>query len=73
MKIEMNMDYEEIEEYSMEAEYGDEILSTGWNPAVDLVCQEQRYSKRNEQVSMPADLTTEIIDLFLRKMYSMQR
>lgn len=73
MKIEMNMDYEKIEEYSMDAEYGDEILSAGWNPSVDLVCQEQRYSERNEQVSMPADLTTEIIDLFLRKMYSIQR
>jgi hypothetical protein len=73
MKIEMDMSYEKIEEVSIDAEYGDEILSAGWNPAVDLVCREQLHAVRNEQVAMPADLTTEIIDMFLRQMYSMQR
>jgi hypothetical protein len=73
MSIEMNMNYEIIEEPSMDAEYGDEIMSTGWNPAVDLIGQQQLHPQSTEQVAMPADLTTEIIDVFLRKMYSMQR
>ena len=71
MKIEMNMNYDKIEEPSLDAEYSDEILDTGWNPDVDLVCQEQQM-ERDEHAAMPVDLTTEIIDLFLRKMYSIQ-
>jgi len=73
MNIEMNMSHEKIEETSMAAEYGDEILSTGWNPAVDLVCQERLHTQNNEQAPMPVDLTTEVAELFLRKMYSFQR
>lgn len=71
MKIEMNMNYDKIEEPSLDVEYSDEVLDTGWNPSVDLVCQEQQM-ERDEHVAMPVDLTTEIVDLFLRKMYSMQ-
>lgn len=73
MNIEMNMNYEKIEEPLVEAGYDDEILNTGWNPAVDLVSQEHLHSTSNERVAMPPDLTTEVIELFLRKMYSMQR
>ena len=73
MNIDMNMNYEKIAEPSMDAEYGDEILSTGWNPAVDLVCQEYLHAMDNEKAAMPPDLTTEVIELFLQKMYSMQR
>ena len=73
MSIETNMNFEIIEEPSMDAEYGEEILSTGWNPALDLVEQEHLYTQNKEQAVMPVDLTNEIIDVFLRKMYSMQR
>ncbi len=74
MNIEMNMNYDKIEEPSMYAGYDDEILEAGWNPAVGLAPQEQHaYTSDNQQASMPPDLTTEVVDLFLRKMYSMQR
>lgn len=70
MSIEMNMNYDKIEEPSIDAGYDDEILDTGWNPAVGLAPQEQHVHAR---AAMPPDLTNEVIDLFLRKMYSMQR
>ena len=38
MDIGMNMDSCEIECDSMEDEYGEEVLYSGWNPAVTLVC-----------------------------------
>lgn len=38
MGIVMNMDSYEIEYDSTENEYGEEILSSGWNPSVTLVC-----------------------------------
>jgi hypothetical protein len=74
----MNMSNYEIEdnaiEYdSMESEYGLEIMCTGWNPAVDLVCQEQLNLPTEKQMSMPTDLTTAIAELFLEKMYTYQR
>jgi hypothetical protein len=74
MSIEMNMNYDKIEEPSIDAGYDDEILDTGWNPAVGLAPQEQHvHLSDNERSVMPPDLTNEVIDLFLRKMYSMQR
>jgi hypothetical protein len=73
MNIDMNMNYEKIEEPSTDVEYDDEILSTGWNPAVELVGQEHLQETESTRVVMPPDLTTEVVDIFLRKMYSMQR
>ena len=35
----MKMSGYEIDLDSMELEYGEEIMSAGWNPDVDLVCQ----------------------------------
>ena len=29
----------EIEQDAMETEYGEEIMSAGWNPAVEMVCK----------------------------------
>jgi hypothetical protein len=29
----------EIEQDAMETEYGEEIMSAGWNPAVEQVCE----------------------------------
>lgn len=29
----------EIEQDAMETEYGEEIMSAGWNPAVEMVCE----------------------------------
>jgi hypothetical protein len=68
MSITMGMDSYEIECDSMEAEYGVEIMCTGWNPAVDLLCQ-QLLVTTEKQVAMPTDLTTVIEDFFLAKKY----
>lgn len=73
MNIDMNMNYDKIEEPSMGVEYDDEILNTGWNPAVELVGQEHLHETESQRFAMPPDLTTEVVELFLRKMYSMQR
>lgn len=74
MSIEMNMNYDKIEEPSIEPSYDDEILEAGWNPAVGLAPQEQHaHASDNQRTSLPPDLTNEVIDIFLRKMYTMQR
>jgi hypothetical protein len=70
----MNMNYDKIEEPSMDAVYDDEILDAGWNPAIGSAPQEQQaHTSDNQQTSMPPDLRTEVVDLFRRKVYSMQR
>jgi len=82
MKTTMDMSSYEIEQEALELEYGDEILSAGWNPAVDLVCEQLLQIPNDEQMTMAADLTkldsaadvsTAVSEIFLRKMYSYQR
>lgn len=73
MSITINMSSYEIEHDSMEAEYGLEIMCAGWNPAVDLVYTQQLHLPTEKQMIMPTDLTTEIAELFLEKMYAYQR
>jgi hypothetical protein len=77
MKVTMNMSNYEIEHETIDAEYGDEILYTGWNPEIDSVCQQLQLEPQlvptTQQLTMPADLATEVAELFLRKMYSYQR
>lgn len=73
MSIILNMGNYEIESDSMEAEYGEEILCAGWNPAVELVCQQQTFVPTRRQMFMPADLVTVDAELFLQKMYACQR
>ena len=52
-----------------EAEYGEEVLNAGWNPAVMLV-QHASELKKN---TMPAELATVDVELFLQMMYVCQR
>lgn len=68
----INMSSNEVELDSMEDEYGDEILCGGWNPDVDLVCQQLKLVSANEQMAMLANPAALISDLMLRKMYSYQ-
>jgi len=35
----MGINNTEIEQDAMETEYGEEIMSAGWNPAVEKVCE----------------------------------
>ena len=85
MKSTMDMSSYEIEQDAqdvMENEYGEEILSAGWNPAVDLVCEQLLQIPTDEQMAIAAelpmldsvaDVSTAVSELFLRKMYSYQR
>jgi len=82
MKTTMDMSSYDIEQDAMESEYGEEILSAGWNPAVDLVCEQLLQIPTDEQIAMAAelptldsaaDVSTAVSEIFLRKMYSYQR
>lgn len=74
MKTIMDMSNYEIEYESIVDDYGDEILSSGWNPEIDLVHEQlQLVPASSEQLPMPEGLATEVVELFLRKMYSYQR
>ena len=82
MKTTMDMSSYETEQDAMEIEYGEEIMSTGWNPAVDLVCEQLLQIPTDEQMAMAAELPTlnsaedvssAVSEIFLRKMYSYQR
>jgi hypothetical protein len=48
-------------------------LCSGWNPEIDSVSQQLQLVPANQELDMPADLSTEVAELFLRKMYSYQR
>ena len=73
MSVVMNMSSYEIERDSTEAEYGEEVMYAGWNPAVAQVSLQQVAVPANRHVSMPADLTAVDAELFLQKMYAWQR
>lgn len=68
MKITMDMSSHEIEQDATELEeYGEEIMNTGWNPAVDMVSGLQ-------EIETPADVTTAVVaEIVLRKLYSYQQ
>lgn len=81
MRTTMDMSSYEIEQDAMEIEYGEEIMSAGWNPAVDLVCEQLLQVPTDEEMSMaaelamldtPDDVSTAVSEIFLRKMYSYQ-
>ena len=81
MRTTMDMSSYEIEQDAMEIEYGEEIMSAGWNPAVDLVCEQLLQVPADEEMSMaaelamldtPDDVSAAVSEIFLRKMYSYQ-
>ncbi len=63
----------EIEQDSIDAEYGDDILYAGWNPEVDAVSQQLQLETTTIQRDMSAAPLTQVAELFLRRMYSFQR
>ena len=52
---------------------GDEILCAGWNPEVDSVRRQLQLVPTIEQRAMPAALTMEVAEQFLRMLYAYQR
>lgn len=73
MSITMSMSSYEVEHDSMEAEYGAEIMCAGWNPAVDMLCQQQLLIPTERQKAMPTDLTAVIAEFFMAKKYAQRR
>ena len=70
----MKMSNYEMDLDSMDEEYGDEIMSAGWNPEVDQVCQQLQLLPVGEHahMHMEAEPSPVIAELFLRRMYSYQ-
>ena len=73
MGVVMDMSSYEFERDSMTEEYGEEVMCVGWNPAVSLVCQQRLITPANRQVAIPANLATVDAELFLQRMYALQR
>ena len=74
MGVVMNMNSYEIEtDGSMKTEYGEDVLCSGWNPAVNLVCQQHTSSWTDRHMTMPSTLVTMDAEMFLQKMYACQR
>lgn len=70
----MNMSSYAIEhDDALEAEYGEEVLCSGWNPAVALMCQQYAVAGIEQKMIMPSSLATADADAFLEKMYAFQR
>ena len=65
----MKMSNSESDLDSMELEYGDEIMSVGWNPVIDLVAQEIQLMSVPVERAAPAEAGV-ISEMFLRRMYS---
>ena len=54
----------------MDAEYGEEIMSAGWNPDVALVGQQLQFAQLGGQTGKPTDPDMLISDMCQRRMYS---
>ena len=73
MGVVMNMSSYEIErDDAMEAEYGEEVLYSGWNPAVALACQQHSLQEIGRPMTMPSSLATMDAEVFLQEMYACQ-
>lgn len=69
MSVTTGMINDGIEQYSMESDYGTEVMCAGWNPAVDLLGQQHLPVATERQVGMSAAIT----ERFLAKVYAYQR
>lgn len=67
----MNMgDYAIKRNAEMGDAYGEEVMSSGWNPVLDLAVQERLPAPTTRQHGpMPADLAAMDVEQFVRRMY----
>jgi hypothetical protein len=74
MGIVMNMSSYEVEHSeTRETEYGDEVLCSGWNPVIELACQQYSAAPCESLHSIPASVAMMDAESFLHKMYAHQR
>lgn len=68
----MNMSGYEIERDVVVVEdYGDEVMSAGWNPEVAMVADRLAEVTQN-RAAFPGELANVDVDSFLQKMYQYQ-
>jgi len=72
MGIVMDMSSYEIERDSLDVEYSDEVMCSGWNPAINLMCQQVIVEPASRKPSMPPEVAMMDVELFLQKMYTYQ-
>lgn len=68
----MNMSGYEIEREMVVEEYGDEVMSAGWNPEVAMVA-DRLVEVTHDRAAFPGELANVDVDSFLQKMYRYQR
>ncbi len=68
MVVVMNMSSYEIERGIVEAEYGKEDFCSGWNPSLTQLRLQPFISTKDTQRTLPADLATVNVELFLQRM-----
>jgi hypothetical protein len=62
----------EIETDSINNEYSEEVMYTGWNPIVALSCQ-HHLASHNNQKALANDPAITDAEQFMKKMYISQR
>lgn len=55
------------------SEYSEEILCAGWNPALDMACQQASCVAPKRQAAMSVDLAAMDAEAFLLNIYTCQR
>jgi len=74
MGIVMNMGSYEIDRNeALETEYSEEVLCSGWNPALVMACQQATPPLADGHLTIPSSLTSVDPEAFLQKMYAWQR
>ena len=53
-----DMSCNEIEKETIAIEYGEEIMCAGWNPAINLVCEQLQEVRTIERIPMAVKLAT---------------
>lgn len=72
MRIIMDMSSYEIEYEPENTGYSDEVMCSGWTPAIGLMCQVSSESSCRK-AAIPTELATIDSELFLQKMYTYQQ
>ena len=68
MAIVMNMSSYEIKHSPVESGYDKETLRSDWNPVLARLSLQPVVSTANKQRTMPAELATVNVELFLQRM-----
>jgi hypothetical protein len=72
MNIVMSISSSETDTGSAEAEYADEVMNAEWNPAVDQMCQLQKFESANKLTAPQTDIFTVDADLLMHRLYIYQ-